>query len=593
MYYNIELINEKTKETILYEDVQDLNEGEKMYFNFQINAQELKDGEYKLNVIDGDGNVVASDTLNVGEFDVVGIQHKRGENVYINTTLNAKTEANDVEIRNINSTIFPSGDADAMTSVFVRARPVYNDGFQEGYDNGHTDGYNSGHTDGFAEGKTEGYNEGKTDGIAEGIETQKNKLTPISITENGTYSNENGYNELEVNVKFDYKFPLPNGISFIGSTFTDFPVQDYDWSTLYSTPFMFADCKNLNAEPIITAINDDIIPTLQTNYMFADSKVSKIEGIDFTKFYECEYMFESVIDLEEVRNCIFPTKDVNIINTLTKFYRLIDCDFNKATTTYNATGWYFARFQKIDKLKTLSNNVKGCVAIMECDCPSTLRYKDTYTHVWYDTTKYNGWDATGSISSVHPYGFYYNVISQNPITNVMIKSIDTETKLNFEQIIPYNEEKGCYYTDYPYFMNFDVYVNNTKYEPLRSLFNMDIYIPSNELGVYEGGDVKYLIYYTLNSKYFKLNENGLYSTEKNSTNKQKIYTPSDVAIFTVKTGSSNCFFYVTKNGERTLNNVNSNEEKEITIYTFDCDYIEIELYNSNIDNTFLKKIQLI
>ena len=98
MYYNIELINEKTKETILYEDVQDLNEGEKMYFNFQINAQELKDGEYKLNVIDGDGNVVASDTLNVGEFDIVGIQHKRGENVYINTVLDAKTEANDVEI---------------------------------------------------------------------------------------------------------------------------------------------------------------------------------------------------------------------------------------------------------------------------------------------------------------------------------------------------------------------------------------------------------------------------------------------------------------------------------------------------------------
>ena len=181
MYYNIELINEKTKETILYEDVQDLNEGEKMYFNFQINAQELKDGEYKLNVIDGDGNVVASDTLNVGEFDIVGIQHKRGENVYINTVLNAKTEANDVEIRSLNSTIYPSGDADAMTSVFVRARPVYNDGYQEGYNGGHTDGYNSGHTD--------------------GIEEQKSKLTDITITENGSYSNDNGYKDIVVNVQ--------------------------------------------------------------------------------------------------------------------------------------------------------------------------------------------------------------------------------------------------------------------------------------------------------------------------------------------------------------------------------------------------------
>ena len=229
MYYNIELINEKTKETILYEDVQDLNEGEKMYFNFQINAQELKDGEYKLNVIDGDGNVVATDTLNVGEFDIVGIQHKRGENVYINTVLNAKTEANDVEIREINSIVFPSGDADAMTSVFVRARPVFNDGYTEGYDNGHTDGYNSGHTDGFAEGKTEGYNEGKTDGIAEGIESQKNKLTPISITENGTYSNENGYNEVTVNVQDtngSYDEGYNDGIEEQKSKLTDITITE-------------------------------------------------------------------------------------------------------------------------------------------------------------------------------------------------------------------------------------------------------------------------------------------------------------------------------------------------------------------------------
>lgn len=229
MYYNIELINEKTKETILYEDVQDLNDGEKMYFNFQINAQELKDGEYKLNVIDGNGDVVASDTLNVGEFDIVGIQHKRGENVYINTVLDAKTEANDVEIREINSIVFPSGDADAMTSVFVRARPVFNDGYTEGYDNGHTDGYNSGKTDGFEEGKTEGYNEGKTDGIAEGIEEQKNKLTPIEITENGTYSNENGYNEVTVNVQDtngSYADGYNDGIEEQKSKLTDITITE-------------------------------------------------------------------------------------------------------------------------------------------------------------------------------------------------------------------------------------------------------------------------------------------------------------------------------------------------------------------------------
>ena len=42
----------------------------------------------------------------------------------------------------------------------------------------------------------EGYNQGKTDGINE----QKSKLESISITENGVYSKEDGYNHIEVNV---------------------------------------------------------------------------------------------------------------------------------------------------------------------------------------------------------------------------------------------------------------------------------------------------------------------------------------------------------------------------------------------------------
>ena len=41
-----------------------------------------------------------------------------------------------------------------------------------------------------------GYNQGKTDGVNE----QKSKLETINITENGTYTKEDGYNQIEVNV---------------------------------------------------------------------------------------------------------------------------------------------------------------------------------------------------------------------------------------------------------------------------------------------------------------------------------------------------------------------------------------------------------
>lgn len=44
-------------------------------------------------------------------------------------------------------------------------------------------------------------NEAYQNGYNEGIEEQKNRLSSISITENGVYSNDNGYNEVTVNVE--------------------------------------------------------------------------------------------------------------------------------------------------------------------------------------------------------------------------------------------------------------------------------------------------------------------------------------------------------------------------------------------------------
>ena len=44
------------------------------------------------------------------------------------------------------------------------------------------------------------YNEGYEQGKADGINEQKSKLESISITENGTYTKEDGYNHIEVNV---------------------------------------------------------------------------------------------------------------------------------------------------------------------------------------------------------------------------------------------------------------------------------------------------------------------------------------------------------------------------------------------------------
>ena len=60
--------------------------------------------------------------------------------------------------------------------------------YQDGYETGKTDGYDSGYSIGY-EG---GYTDGETE--------QKSKLTSITITENGSYTRENGYNEVIVDV---------------------------------------------------------------------------------------------------------------------------------------------------------------------------------------------------------------------------------------------------------------------------------------------------------------------------------------------------------------------------------------------------------
>ena len=98
----------------------------------------------------------------------------------------------------------------------------YDDGFNVGYGQGKTDGVNEQklklETINITENGTytkedgynhievnvpdlngsydEGYGQGKTDGANE----QKSKLESISITENGTYTKEDGYNHIEVNV---------------------------------------------------------------------------------------------------------------------------------------------------------------------------------------------------------------------------------------------------------------------------------------------------------------------------------------------------------------------------------------------------------
>ena len=77
-------------------------------------------------------------------------------------------------------------------TVNVPTQDYYNSGYTSGY----TDGYSSGSTVGYNSGYTVGYDSGKTDGIEE----QKSKLTSTAVTINGTYTKVDGFSSVTVNV---------------------------------------------------------------------------------------------------------------------------------------------------------------------------------------------------------------------------------------------------------------------------------------------------------------------------------------------------------------------------------------------------------
>lgn len=88
---------------------------------------------------------------------------------------------------------FVSGETEGYESGYTSGST---EGFNDGYESGYTSGYSSGYTDGYDSGSTDGYLGGLEDGKAE----QKALLSSTAFTSNDTYTIENGWSAVTVNV---------------------------------------------------------------------------------------------------------------------------------------------------------------------------------------------------------------------------------------------------------------------------------------------------------------------------------------------------------------------------------------------------------
>lgn len=100
----------------------------------------------------------------------------------------------------LQSTAFTANGSYIQEDGYAWSEVDVNVDTQASYDEGYADGYNSGHE--------AGYNEGYSIGHGHGIAEQKAKLVSTAITANGTYTREDGFNSVSVNVSIPEPEPV-------------------------------------------------------------------------------------------------------------------------------------------------------------------------------------------------------------------------------------------------------------------------------------------------------------------------------------------------------------------------------------------------
>ena len=105
-----------------------------------------------------------------------------------------------------------------------------------------------------------------TSNYNDGVLAQKAKLTEINITENGTYTKEDGYSNVVVDVKAPTEtIDLKTGIKFGKSTFSAMPFTLICDSGVTDMSSVFQFCENLTT---LDVSNFDTSNVTDMNYMF-------------------------------------------------------------------------------------------------------------------------------------------------------------------------------------------------------------------------------------------------------------------------------------------------------------------------------------
>ena len=165
-----------------------------------------------------------------------------------------------------------------------------------------------------------------TSNYNDGVLAQKAKLTEINITENGTYTKEDGYSNVVVDVKAPAQtVDLKTGIKFGGSTFSAMPYTLICDSGVTDMSSMFSKCEKLTT---LDVSNFNTINVTSMEYMF--DSCSNLTTLDVSNFntsnvHEMTSMFGFCKSLT--------TLDLSNFNTIKVLYMNFMFNYcNKLTT---------------------------------------------------------------------------------------------------------------------------------------------------------------------------------------------------------------------------------------------------------------------
>ena len=255
-----------------------------------------------------------------------------------------------------------------------------------------------------------------TSNYNDGVLAQKAKLTEINITENGTYTKEDGYSTVVVDVKAPIDIDLKTGIKFSKSTFSAEPYTLICDSGVTDMSYLFSYCEKLTT---LDLSNFNTSNVTDMTYMFSNClslTTLDLSSFDTSNVTDMSYMFNYCKKLTTLDLSNFNTSNVTKI-----FYMFSYCS--------NLTTLDVSNFNT-SKVTSMNSMFYNCENLTTLDLSSfnTINVTNMYG-MFYNCNKLTTLDLS-NFNTINVTSMNSMFYSCNSLTTVKVINCDESTKNN-------------------------------------------------------------------------------------------------------------------------------------------------------------------